>query len=255
MENGSRDDTAKVAREAAAKDQRIQVHELKLGDKSNAWNEYVHGIAPDAAMHVFIDGDVRPASGALEALAEALAKAPDAYAAAALPASGRSRRAWSELLSREHYLSGNLYALRGETIDRFREQSIRLPVGSVGEDGLLSYLFVTDFAAGRDDSHRERIAVAKDALFEFDSLRANPRDFALYMKRLKRYSLRHFQKQVLYARLREQGIAGLPEHIDEIYTELTLASLWPRLDPVNYFIDRATLKRLRGKAAQQARIS
>lgn len=253
MENGSRDDTAQIAREAAAKDRRIQVHELKIGDKSNAWNEYVHGVAPDAGMHIFIDGDVRPAEGAFEALAAALENSPEAYAAAALPASGRSRKAWSDFLNREHYLSGNLYALRGSTVERLREQGIRLPIGSVGEDGLLSYLFVTDLVGGRDDTHRERIVVANGAFFEFDSLKANARDFAIYMKRLKRYSLRHFQKQVLYARLKDQGIAALPQRIDEIYTAQTLAQLSPRLDPVNYFVDRATLKRLREKVAARER--
>lgn len=255
MENGSRDDTARIAREAAARDQRIQVHELTIGDKSNAWNEYVYGVAPSAGMHVFIDGDVRPADGAFEALAAALEASPDAYAAAALPASGRSRKAWSDFLNREHYLSGNLYALRGDTLERFRARGIRLPFGSVGEDGLLSYLLVTDLLGGRDDTHRERIAVAKDAFFEFDSLKANARDLAIYMKRLKRYSLRHFQKQVLYARLKEHGIVALPERIDEIYTAETIARLSPRLDPINYFVDRGTLKRLRDKVAARERIA
>jgi glycosyltransferase involved in cell wall biosynthesis len=249
MENGSTDDTARVAREAADDDERLRVHELAVGDKASAWNEYVHGVAPKADMHVFIDGDIRPAAGAFEALARALESSPHAYAAAALPASGRSQRAWRERLEREHYLSGNLYALRGTTIDLFRERAIRLPAGAVGEDGLLSYLFVTDLKAGRDDSHRERIAVAEDAFFEFDSLKANPRDLAIYMKRLKRYSLRHFQKQVLYARLKEQGVAGLPRDINEIYTADVVARLAPRLDPVNHFVDRATLNRLRAKAS------
>ncbi|NWG70424.1 MAG: glycosyltransferase family 2 protein, partial [Parvularculaceae bacterium] len=90
MENGSTDATARVARAMAAADPRIVVHELLVADKAGAWNDYVHRTAPaDAGMHVFLDGDVRPCAGAFPALAAALRGAGgEAYAAAALPATG-----------------------------------------------------------------------------------------------------------------------------------------------------------------------
>ena len=39
----------------------------------------------------------------------------------------------------------------------------------------------------------------------------------------------------------------MPETIYDIYTKEALATLRPRLDPVNYWFDAATLKRLREK--------
>lgn len=253
LENGSTDDTARAAKSFAAADRRISVHHLALADKSNAWNEYVHRIAPAAEAHVFIDGDVEPASGAFAALADALRATPSLYAAAALPAAGRSRRRWATRLYMNNYLSGNLYALSGEAIDLIRARRVRLPVGAVGEDGIISYLMLTDLKGGKDDNHSERIAVAEGAYFVFNSLQLNIRDLNIYRRRLRRYSRRHFQAELLYDLLKEGGVAAMPEDINEIYTPASLAPLRPRLHPVNYFVDRTMLKQLRAEASARRR--
>lgn len=248
--NGCTDNTLAAAKLLAAADRRITVHELPVGDKANAWNEYVHRIAdPSVPVHVFLDGDITASEGAVTALGAALTEAPDAYGAAALPAAGRSRRDWATLLLANNYLSGNLYALSGAGVAAFRREAIHLPFGAKGEDGLITYLLLTDLKGGPDDSHKKRIVIAEEATFEFDSLQANWRDFELYRRRLRRYSERHFQKQVLYRLLKERGADAMPETIYEIYTQETLASLHPRPGPVNYWFDRATLKRLRAKKA------
>lgn len=254
MENGSSDDTASIARAIAAADHRIALHQLALADKSSAWNDYVHRIAAPADAHVFIDGDVQPAPGAFQAFSAAFDAAPNLYAAAALPASGRSRRRWATQLYMNNYLSGNLYALRGEAVNLIRARDIRLPIGAVGEDGIISYLMLTNLAGGADDSHRERIAVADGAYFNFQSLRPNLRDLRLYQRRLRRYSRRYFQAEILYDRLKAGGVAAMPERIDEIYTLKALAGLRPRFDPVNYFVDRAMLRQLR-RAARKRELS
>lgn len=253
QENGSADATARVARALAAADARISVHQLALGDKASAWNDYVHRIAPqDAEMHVFIDGDVRPASGAFRSFAHAFSGNPRALAAAALPMTGRSRRRWATRLFKERYLSGNLYALRGSTLRLFRERNIFLPAGAYGEDGLLSYIFATDLLGGRDDTHRDRITIAAGAFFEFDSLEANPRDAEIFRRRMRRYSQRYFQNMILYDRLKSGGIAAMPAHVNELFTLEDLARQRPRLNFRNYFMDRATLNRLREDAARRA---
>lgn len=246
--NGCNDGTALVAKMLATADPRITVHELPVGDKANAWNDYVHRLAsPAHAAHIFIDGDIQPSEGSITALAEALA-APRAYGAAALPAAGRSRRGWATTLLLNNYLSGNLYALSKEAIAAFHERRLRLPFGAKGEDGIISYLLLTDLEGGRDDSHDDRIVIAEEATFEFDSLEPNVRDLKIYSRRLKRYSERHFQKQLLYALLKKHGAKAMPDDIAAIYTADALAGLRPRLDPLNFFYDIATLRRLKGAA-------
>ena len=248
MENGSRDDTATLARAAADSDPRIHVHELALGDKSNAWNVYLHDCASDASMHVFLDGDVRPAPGAFPALAAAFEANENAFGAAALPAAGRSRRDWTRRLFAGHYLSGNLYALSAACVECMRRRHFRLPVGAVGEDGLLSYVLLTDLKGGEDDAHRERIAIASGAFFEFDSLGPSWRDLQLYYGRLKRYSRRHVQNQILYPILKREGLGALPGKIEIIFTPCALAGVRPRQGVVDHWIDRHTLRALRRAA-------
>ena len=151
--NGCKDDTELVAYALAAADNRISVHELPVGDKANAWNEYVHRIASlNDDTHVFLDGDVAPSAASISALEKTLSQSPESYAAAALPASGRSRRQWARLLLSQNYLSGNLYALSSSAVSAFRKKSIRLPFGAKGEDGLINYLLLTDLKGGEDDN-------------------------------------------------------------------------------------------------------
>ena len=77
-------------------------------------------------------------------------------------------------------------------------------------------------------------------------------DLKIYQRRLRRYSERHFQKIILYRLLKEKGVAAMPETILDIYTKEALAPLRPRLDPVNWWFDAATLKRLRAQKALPA---
>jgi glycosyltransferase involved in cell wall biosynthesis len=248
--NGCTDQTAQTARMLAAADTRIIVHELPVGDKANAWNEYVHRIAdPDVEVHVFMDGDVRASERAISALSIALAASPESFAAAAFPVTGRSQRDWARLLLTQNYLSGNLYALSSKGIAAFRAKQVRLPFGAKGEDGLITYLLLTDLEGGENDRHTHRIAMADQSTFEFESLRLNLRDLKIYQRRLRRYSERHFQKQVLYKILKSEGVKAMPDTIYEIYTPASLAPLHPRWDPINYWFDAATLRRLRAKIA------
>ncbi|MEX6634147.1 glycosyltransferase family A protein [Hyphococcus lacteus] len=243
--NGCSDNTATVARALAAANSQIAVHELPVGDKANAWNEYTHRIASAGSnVHVFLDGDIMPSVGSITALANELTKNPELFAAAALPASGRSRKSWARTLLVHNYLSGNLYAMSKTAIERFRSMNLRLPFGAKGEDGLLSYLLLTDLEAGEDDSHAYRITTAKGATFEFESLNLNVRDLSIYRRRRRRYSERHFQKQILYRILKKRGLSAMPENISEIYTASAIANLRPRLEPVNFWFDLLTLRRL-----------
>ena len=65
----------------------------------------------------------------------------------------------------------------------------------------------------------------KKHTFDFDPLGLSLRDFRIYHRRLRRYSERHFQKSVLYRRLKTLGAAAMPENIYDIYTDESLGGL------------------------------
>ncbi|MEX0645125.1 MAG: glycosyltransferase family A protein [Parvularculaceae bacterium] len=249
LENGSKDQTALVARAFSAADDRIHVHRLPIADKANAWNEYIHRIADPADFHIFIDADVVAWRGAFRAFSLAFEASKGALGAAGLPTSGRSRRQWTAKLFNERCLSGNLYALSSKALDLIRAREIRMPVGLIGEDGLLSYLLRTDLKGGREDTHRERIAIATGAFFEFESLGLNVRDLGVYRRRLRRYALRYFQDTILYSILKEEGLRSMPEYIEDIYTSANVERLAPRRELQNYFIDLQVLNELKAFVA------
>ncbi|MGE5548716.1 MAG: glycosyltransferase family 2 protein [Solirubrobacterales bacterium] len=214
--NGSRDGTARVAREVAKADGRVRVHEITKGDKCNAWNVFVHDIRDQADVYAFVDGDVRVASGALPILIGALAD-PTLNAAAAVPFSGRSAEANTAEMLRHPGVAGNLYALPARFVERIRAQGIRLPVGLVGDDSLVGSLAGVDL--GRLEAwDYARIKVCPRAGFEFDSLDvSNPRHFRQYWRRLVRYSVRRFENMMIRVVLEEVGPAGLPATARELH--------------------------------------
>ena len=248
--NGCTDDTLLVAKSMASADPRITVHELPVGDKANAWNEYVFRIAPESSAHIFLDGDIIPSANAIAALGKSLHDHPDAYGAAALPITGRSQNRWAARLYANKYLSGNLYALSDKALAIFRQQDLRLPFGAKGEDGLITYIFLTDFQGGEDDSCQNRIVVSDEATFEFESLKLKWHDVKIYHRRLQRYSERHFQKNILYRILKKHGLKAMPDNVSELYTLDRIAQLRPRQHPLDYIYDRSTLIRLRSEALE-----
>jgi glycosyltransferase involved in cell wall biosynthesis len=246
MENGSTDDTLDMARALAAAIPTVTVHASDYADKASAWNDYVHRFAPVGAdMHIFLDGDTRPCRAAFKALALALETSSRAWASAGLPASGRSRMRWTRTLYTERWLSGNLYALRGATIAMLRTRKIWLPAGLLGEDGLISYLMHTEMRGGEDDTHRERIAIAAGAFFEFDELQPTLHDFAVLRDRIWRITHRRLQNEILYPMLKREGVAAMPRDISDIYTPEAIAALAPRRRPLAYWLDLAALNQLR----------
>ncbi|MEQ8935785.1 MAG: glycosyltransferase [Amphiplicatus sp.] len=250
LENGSTDGTALVARALAAADPSITAHESAVADKTAAWNDYVHRLAPEAETHVFLDADSRPAPGAFKALALAFEASPKAFAAAGLLAAGSSRLKWARHLYTEHYLSGDLYALRGAAVARLRERNLRLPMGAVGEDGILSYLLLTDLVGGEYDGWRERIAIASGAFFEFDPLPISPSGVMTWSKRRERASRRRYQHELLFARLKRDGVKAMPGDIREVYTAEDVARLRPRIAPDHFVFDALALSEIKSALRQ-----
>src|SRR5512141_1725056 len=73
LANACTDRTEALVREYGANHPNVHIESIALGDKANAWNVFVHEIAPAGAAQVFfIDGDVRATSGSLDAMAQAL---------------------------------------------------------------------------------------------------------------------------------------------------------------------------------------
>lgn len=143
---------------------------IALGDKAHAWNRYIDTIAPSAPQYFFVDGYVRPERASIARIAQALDAHPAAWAASGVPTVGRSAAALREAMRRDVALHGNLYALRGHLVARFRETGFALPLGLYRNDSLLASVvcFGADPATNAWDS--TRIVVVPDATWDNDVL-------------------------------------------------------------------------------------
>lgn len=191
---------------------------IARGDKANAWNHYVHEIAPeDAAAHVFTDGDMLVSPGSVAAFLRQFDADPHANGCAGLPVSGRSRDAFRAKLVQRREMAGNLYALRGGCVAAFRRQGVRLPFGIFGEDGLVTALVKYDLdMRGRQDDRR--VTAADAAGFAYPSLSPwDPASWRIYRNRKMRYAVRRQQALMLYDLLRRDGTAAMPAHVVDLY--------------------------------------
>ena len=217
LANGCTDRTTDIVARYAARSPAVRLVQIDVGDKANAWNEYVHRLAPAATVHFFVDGDCCVGAGALGELARSLAEHPFASLAAALPATGRHLAAARRAVVDGHELMGNLYAMRGDFVDRLRSTGVRLPVGLIGDDSLVGALAKWDLDATRP-WNVDRIVVAESASFSFESLSPwHFRDLRIYFTRRIRYRVRAHQIEMLKPLLKAQGVAALPAHIRSLY--------------------------------------
>jgi hypothetical protein len=135
-----------------------------------------------------------------------------------MPATGRDRDAWRERMTRHGTLAGNLYALRGRFVDEVRTRGIRMPIGLIGEDWLVSWLVEHRLGRGPAADGEPQMVFHVDAEFSFDSLSPwRLRDQRTYLRRKWRYALRAVQMEMLVPLIRRDGAAAMPRTVEELY--------------------------------------
>lgn len=236
--NGCTDDTVIRATEYAQRASWVKVIDLKIGDKANAWY-FVHEVAAEAGIYFFTDGDCQIESGALQHLEERLLSNPDINAVSGVPSSRNlSLGIFRSIITSKGGFAGNLYALSQDFVTRIRIKQIRLPHGLIGDDSLIGALALWNLDPSAQ-WNLDLIQVVPSATFRYESiLRASLYDPAFYIRRLKRYSLRHFQNQLIKFRIKELGLSVLPYHINSLYLEAEDKELIPRRSLKHYFFDR-----------------
>lgn len=244
--NGCRDRTEDVVREYARSHPQVRPCHIPVGDKSNAWNVFVHELAGPAEALFFVDGDVRVQPGAFALLLQTLHEQPEAHIASGLMANGRSR----DILARDvHGLAGNLYAVRGSFMQRLRGMGLKLPFGMIGDDSLLAAYAKFDL----DDTpgwHEERVRLVPEAGFIIHRLSPfSWADIRLYLRRRVRYALRHWQIQMFRMHHAEHGLANVPDHVIGLYRRYfsRLKPAWRGLDTV---FDHFALAQIRNDLAK-----
>lgn len=230
MANGCTDATESLVKAYGQAHPEVKLVSIKLGDKCNAWNVFVHETAvqscPGRETYFFVDGDAQFVPGSFDAMHAALQREPHAHAASAPPAAGRNAAHDRDELLRERGLVANLYALRGTFVARLIEQRVRLPLKLEGDDGLLGALIKWDLDPKKNTFDHQRIVPCVDAGFTFESFSPwSAATWHVYWKRAVRYGRRRYEFQILGRRLKKNGLDALPVDITETYTDARDLSL------------------------------
>jgi hypothetical protein len=263
LANGCTDATSDEVRTCATVLPNLWLAEIDVADKANAWNVYVHElITPDRAAEIetyfFMDGDVRLERDALGLLASSLDDVPTAKAAGGMPATGRDRASWRARMVRNGTLAGNLYALRAGFVDAVRQKQIRVPIGLVFEDSLVSWLVATRLGQTRTVGPDPQCIFCADAEFSFRSLSLlRPADYRLYLRRKWRYARGGLQLEMLVNALRAGGLAAMPAHVHDLYANAPLPSRlrWVGLDTPLRLLAVLWIRSFRKRRANDALIA
>lgn len=242
--NGSTDATAEHARQIATGQAHVIVHDIPQGGKSRTWNHFVHDLLTgEEEAVIFMDGDAEIIPGSIDALVAALKAHPRANAAAGMPANGRQAEYYRRNLKEEGGLFGDLYALPRRFLTAIRDQGLRLPDDLIGDDAMVAAWAHTDLE--RDANWLlQRVLTCDEAGFRCEPISLfSPASWRMQYRRMRNYSVRHFQNRIMSDIMKREGPAGLPRHMAELYGEW-LPRFRPRSGLTGWF-DRRALVRMR----------
>ena len=176
----------------------VRIWYIRVGDKANALNQYLHQVLLQSEVTFFLDGYVRVMPDALELLSERLALTPGAMAAGAIPRTRKSVKLHRQNVGKDGAMHGNLFAVRSEVCWRLRERGFRVPLGTYWTDGLMGAVFCFGLDPAKNRWEPARIAAEPRATWEFDRAvwwRLN--DLRGHFKRLLRQAQGRLENQAI----------------------------------------------------------
>ena len=197
--NGCSDRTVEILKEIenGQGGEKLEIVDLEIGDKCNAWNVYMHDIANEVAVHFFVDADVSFTKNAFPIMFETLLSKQGAHAIAGLPCSGRNIEYYRSLVKDRACLFGNCYGVKYEFIKLLKDNNQRLPIGLNWIDSAITKFVNTDIGV-TNNNIPGRVVYNPNAGYRFASLKPYVlNDIKLYFNRIARYKLGKLQERYL----------------------------------------------------------
>jgi hypothetical protein len=206
----------------------LRIWSIPLGDKANAWNQYIHHLWAGQELVFFIDGYVRLNSDAIEQLGGAVQADPQALGGSGVPTVGRSARALRQNMLVNGGFHGNLCCLKAGVLAHMRQSSVFLPVGLYRTDSLMGALLCFGLDPSTCLWEDYRIHVQGHASWQLDPPRWwRVNDVLAYSKRLLRQGRGQLEKLAIAEHLvtRLQAPQSLPRTARELVLN------WAERDP------------------------
>jgi glycosyltransferase involved in cell wall biosynthesis len=226
--NGCSDATEQIVKDLQADHSNLHLVSLPIADKASAWNYYIYNIATTAALHFFIDGDINIEKDALSNIIDTFKLNPEANIVGGVPIVGRDKDGWIQRMKYYGRVSGGLYALQNQFIEKIKTQNVKLPIGFVGDDFLVSGLAKNMLDFRGFSSASPRLIIDSSAGFSFQQISyLRMSDYFLYLRRLIRYRIRDYQLIMLINAFLKNKATEIPESVYELYDNSG--------DTVNYY--------------------
>ena len=237
--NGCTDKTEEIVSSIAKENKKLSLVSLTLGDKCNAWNTYIHELAPNVDMHFFVDADVAFTKQVFAKMATTLFNTKESIAIAGLPFSGRHKKFYRGLVIDGVCLFGNCYGIRQEFIDLARNNKFKLPIGLGWIDSIITKAINCNIT-NQYQPIDNRITHNLECGYTFESLKLYKRaDIKLYISRITRYTAGKLQEQ----ELNKLEFNEYPETLSEINKKI-LDDIKNKKSNVPFYLKKQVVKRL-----------
>jgi hypothetical protein len=155
--------------EFASDETPVKVWKIAVGDKANAWNQYLHQIWSGQQIAFFIDGYVRLNPDSVSLLGDSIANQVDVLGGTGIPNIEPSTITKSSQPAPESGFHGNFCCLTDAAIEKIRLQHICLPFGLYRVDSLMGAMLSVGFDPARNAWVGSRIYVHPAASWQTDS--------------------------------------------------------------------------------------
>lgn len=207
--------------EAATTAHRIRIWSISLGDKANAWNQYVHHIWVGESIAFFIDGYVRLNPDAIQLLGNAVAADQRSLGGSGVPTAGRSAKALRHNLIVNTGFHGNFCCMKGNFLAQMRESAIFLPLGLYRVDSLVGSFICYALDPATQIWEDYFIVVHPSASWQIDEARWwQPHDLWAFCKRFFRQARGQLENRAFsdHLAIRRQ----LPQYLPATAKDLVL---------------------------------
>jgi len=240
--NGCNDSTVVILDELKKKNhyERLNIINLSIGDKCNAWNEYVHSLHPDSNVHFFVDADVEFTEMAFPQMFDTLMANDKAQAIAGIPFSGRNQKYYKKMVTEYKCLFGNCYGVKKEFLGLAQEKRFYLPIGLGWIDSAITKALKRDIT-DRDNPIQERVTYNLNCGYKFKSL--NPlklSDRNLYFSRIVRYRTGKLQEKYL----EKLKFSQWPRNLSEINNNI-LNTILKKEIVIEFYLKKKVINRLK----------
>jgi hypothetical protein len=200
----------------------ITIWSISMGDKANAWNQYLQHLWSEEEIVFFIDGYVRLNADAISLLGSKVMESAEILGGTGMPSVGRTAQSLRNQMSPHGGFHGNFCCIKGLAVEQLKKRGISLPIGLYRVDSLMGALLSLGLDSIHNNWDANRIFVHPQASWQTDPKRWwHLDDIRAQIKRVLRQSRGELENLAVrdHLRVRKQAAELLPDTASELVLE------------------------------------